>query len=62
MVDENVFFREVTLRLCGTLELEQIDGRVHGEGGAADVLGLNPSTLRARMKKLGIPFGRSRSR
>ncbi|MGD9823627.1 sigma-54 interaction domain-containing protein [Desulfobacter sp.] len=29
-------------------------GRVHGPGGAADVLGINPSTLRKRMKKFGI--------
>ncbi|GAB5535929.1 MAG: hypothetical protein Rubg2KO_21780 [Rubricoccaceae bacterium] len=28
--------------------------RVRGPGGAAEVLGLNPSTLRSRMKKLGI--------
>jgi len=28
--------------------------RVRGDGGAAEVLGLNPSTLRSRMKKLGI--------
>ena len=33
-------------------------GRVHGRGGAADLLDINPSTLRQRMKKLGIPFGR----
>lgn len=33
-------------------------GRVKGERGAAALLGINPSTLRNRMKKLGIPFGR----
>lgn len=33
-------------------------GRVSGEGGAAGLLGMNPSTLRARMRKLGIAFGR----
>ena len=33
-------------------------GRVGGKGGAAELLGVNPSTLRARMRKLGIPFGR----
>ncbi|MDM8552862.1 helix-turn-helix domain-containing protein [Desulfobacterales bacterium HSG2] len=31
---------------------------VEGERGAARVLEINPSTLRKRMKKLGIPFGR----
>jgi transcriptional regulator with GAF, ATPase, and Fis domain len=29
-------------------------GRIHGPGGAANVLGINPSTLRSRMQKLGI--------
>lgn len=38
--------------------LMRTGGRVHGKGGAADLLAINPSTLRQRMKKLGIPFGR----
>ena len=38
--------------------LEAADGRVNGPGGAADLLGINPSTLRKRMRKLGIPYGR----
>ena len=38
--------------------LEMTGGRVGGERGAAHVLGINPSTLRKRMRKLGIPFGR----
>ena len=29
-------------------------GRVHGSDGAAELLGINPSTLRSRMQKLGI--------
>ncbi|MGD8252359.1 MAG: sigma-54 dependent transcriptional regulator [Desulfobacterales bacterium] len=33
-------------------------GKVEGRGGAADILGINPSTLRTRMRRLGIPFGR----
>jgi DNA-binding NtrC family response regulator len=33
-------------------------GRVEGEKGAARILGLNPGTLRHRMRKLGVPFGR----
>jgi len=32
-------------------------GRVQGEKGAARLLDINPSTLRARMRKLGISFG-----
>ena len=34
--------------------LEMTKGRIHGPAGAAQLLGINPSTLRARMRKLGI--------
>jgi transcriptional regulator with GAF, ATPase, and Fis domain len=34
--------------------LRQTNGTVGGKGGAAEILGLPPSTLRSRMKKLGI--------
>ena len=34
--------------------LEEVNWKVSGDGGAAEALGLNPSTLRARMRKLGI--------
>jgi formate hydrogenlyase transcriptional activator len=37
-------------------------GKVHGPGGAADLLGINPSTLRSRMQKLGIAVTRDISR
>ncbi|MBI5445051.1 MAG: sigma 54-interacting transcriptional regulator [Deltaproteobacteria bacterium] len=42
--------------------LKATQGKVHGPGGAADVLGVNGSTLRARMRKLGIQFGRKAKR
>jgi transcriptional regulator with PAS, ATPase and Fis domain len=32
------------------------EGRIHGKGGAADQLGVNASTLRNRMNKLGIKY------
>ena len=38
--------------------LYRCQGRVEGRGGAAEVLGVNPGTLRARMRKYRIPFGR----
>jgi transcriptional regulator with GAF, ATPase, and Fis domain len=38
--------------------LEMTGGRVGGERGAAHLLQINPSTLRKRMRKLDIPFGR----
>ncbi|MEN6623245.1 MAG: sigma-54 dependent transcriptional regulator [Smithella sp.] len=40
--------------------LEMTDGSVGGEKGAAKLLRMNPSTLRTKMRKLGIPFGRKR--
>jgi DNA-binding NtrC family response regulator len=33
-------------------------GKINGPGGAGQILGLHPNTLRKRMNKLGIPFGR----
>ncbi len=38
--------------------LKICNGRVEGGKGAAKLLDINPSTLRKRMKKLGITFGR----
>jgi transcriptional regulator with GAF, ATPase, and Fis domain len=38
--------------------LKESEGKVHGPGGAADLLGINPSTLRNKMNRLGIDFGR----
>ena len=34
--------------------LEKTNWKVHGEQGAASILDINPSTLRARMRKLGV--------
>jgi len=34
--------------------LEACNGKIAGSGGAAEVLGLHPNTLRSRIKKLGI--------
>ena len=42
--------------------LEMTGGRVEGQGGAAELLGVNPGTLRHRMRKLEIPFGRMAER
>ncbi len=35
--------------------LQRTGGRIKGPGGAAELLGMNPSTLYSRMKKLGLP-------
>jgi transcriptional regulator with GAF, ATPase, and Fis domain len=38
--------------------LQMCNGQVEGEKGAARILDIHPSTLRKRMKKMGIAFGR----
>jgi transcriptional regulator with GAF, ATPase, and Fis domain len=40
--------------------LERTGGRIEGKGGAADLLDINPHTLRSRMKKLGVEWNRFR--
>ena len=58
---------EAVLQEAGLVPLEEVErryiarvleargGRIAGPGGAAEILGVNPSTLRSRMKKLGVP-------
>jgi transcriptional regulator with GAF, ATPase, and Fis domain len=40
--------------------LAMAGGKINGPRGAAQILGLHPNTLRSRMNKLGIPYGRKR--
>ena len=42
--------------------LEATGGRIEGTRGAAALLGINPHTLRAKMRKLGIDWSRFRHR
>lgn len=39
--------------------LQSTGGQIKGPGGAAELLGMNPSTLYSRMKKLGIEYSPS---
>ncbi len=39
--------------------LRSTNGKIHGKGGAAEMLLVNPSTLRHRMKKLGITVNKT---
>jgi formate hydrogenlyase transcriptional activator len=39
--------------------LNETDWVIHGKKGAAEILGINPSTLRSRMEKLGIKKSRT---
>jgi transcriptional regulator with GAF, ATPase, and Fis domain len=40
------------------MALKLAKGKIQGAGGAAEMLSINPNTLRKRMRKLGINFGR----
>jgi transcriptional regulator with GAF, ATPase, and Fis domain len=42
--------------------LRRTGGRIEGPYGAAQLLAINPHTLRARMRKLGVDWGRYRRR
>lgn len=65
VVPENVKAR---VQMGETLELDALikhhiqrvlkltGGKIHGPGGAGEVLGMNPDTLRYRMRKLSISF------
>ena len=48
----------MSLHISKVLKLTQ--GKIHGPGGAAELLGINPNTLRGRMGKLGITYGRKK--
>jgi hydrogenase-4 transcriptional activator len=41
--------------------LARTRGQIEGRGGAAELLGVNPHTLRARMRKLGLDWRRFRA-
>lgn len=49
----------MTQHIKATLEVTH--GRIEGPHGAARLLGINPYTLRGRMRKLGIDWARFRS-
>jgi transcriptional regulator with GAF, ATPase, and Fis domain len=56
---ENLLTLDETMSRQIRQALLKSDGRVSGSRGAAQLLGINSSTLRSRMKKLGIHFKRS---
>jgi transcriptional regulator with GAF, ATPase, and Fis domain len=45
------------LAACIESVLQQTRGKIYGAGAAAEILDINPGTLRSKMQKLGIPFG-----
>lgn len=55
--ESSASLKEVTVRRIRQA-LKEAHGKISGPGGAAEILDINPSTLRKRMNKLGIPYGR----
>lgn len=49
----------VALQIEKALNLTK--GKINGTGGAAEILKIHPSTLRHKMEKLGIAYGRGRA-
>jgi transcriptional regulator of acetoin/glycerol metabolism len=41
--------------------LQLCNGKISGPGGAGELLGINPNTLRKRMDKLKITYGRAKA-
>jgi len=41
--------------------LDMVHGKINGTGGAAELLGIHPNTLRKRMDKLGIPYKKNKT-
>ena len=40
--------------------IERADGRIYGQGGAAELLGMNPTTLASRLRALKIKTNNTR--
>ena len=56
-MDESLDLDEATAKHIKRV-LRITGGKIYGPGGAAELMGINPNTLRGRMRKLGIPYGR----
>jgi len=53
--DENLTLNEYIKRYIEYV-LSKTNGKIDGKGGCAELLDINPNTLRAKMKKLGINY------
>lgn len=56
---ENIKSLEIIIANHIKKVLDFTAGRIHGKDGAAELLGVNASTLRNRMNKLGIKYKKS---
>jgi transcriptional regulator with GAF, ATPase, and Fis domain len=55
-VDSNLLTLDEAMTQHIKQALQLAGGTISGPHGAAQLLGINPNTLRSRMRKLGIPF------
>ena len=60
VVEDDVLELDAVTARHITRVLAMTGGKIHGPGGAGELLGVNPNTLRYRMRKLGIPFRKQR--
>jgi transcriptional regulator with GAF, ATPase, and Fis domain len=60
-LDKGILSLNQAMTRCIQNALSISRGKVAGSGGAAEILDINPRTLRHRMRKFGIPFGRKAS-
>jgi DNA-binding NtrC family response regulator len=70
--DESISLVQENTTITGPVKLDDVvrdhirkilklcKGKINGPGGAAEKLGINPATLRNRMNKLGVPYGRGK--
>ncbi len=57
--DDQIFLLDEVISQHIRQILKKTGGKVGGIGGAAELMGINPATLRHKMRKLGVPFGRN---
>jgi transcriptional regulator with GAF, ATPase, and Fis domain len=60
--EEEIVTLEVAMARHIEAALTRTGGQIEGPAGAANLLGINPHTLRARMRKMGLDWQRFRSR
>jgi transcriptional regulator with GAF, ATPase, and Fis domain len=60
LVDDRIVTLDEHERMQIRRALDETGGKIHGPGGAADLLGINASTLRSRMEKHGMKGGAAR--
>jgi len=61
VIEDSILELDVLVKRHIQGALEKTGGKIHGPGGAGELLGVNPNTLRYKMKKHGIPFRKQKN-